>query len=417
MTLNDMVRAAFVGAVREAIRTEGLEATIVDKVADRPGYATVRVNTPTGIVEFDARCQKVLPQKGAPVIIKKGRDLQWEVTEDDPRLATTFWNGKGGGNVGPHAASHGLGGTDPLLLDQRALLTLRVSPTVPESLSVYLGPYVYRYGGTWHWWGGDYVDLTGLSPVNPSYQKVVVVGLDGSSGTSLVIEGNEVYKITNELTFTGDDVRAALEAGAAPDDFIPAAAIRLIHNASAVYNGDIFLGAKQLAAADVGGAQSGFAWTHTISLDDIAVFAGGAKDVWNGTYWSLSSVLMDNSVIEGCSTAFQLPSTLPASYTATLHLWWKAETDTGDCVWRADHSALGAPTILDSAPSLQDVFAASSAGFTNTIQKASQTLTTTGWDAGELLLLRIMRVGSATEDTLPGQARLLAAQVVIEETG
>jgi hypothetical protein len=416
MTLLDMVRAAFVDAVRDAIRTDGLEATIVDKVADRPGFATVEVKHPTGIVRVDVRCNKVLPQKGAPVIIKKGRDLQWEVAEDDPRLATPFWNGKGGGNVGPHAASHGLGGADPLLLDQRALLTLRVSPSVPESLNVYLGPYVYKYAGTWYWWSGDYVDLTGLSPVNPSYQKVVVVGLDGSAGTSLVIEGDEVYKVTNELTFTGDDVRAALEAGAAPDDFIPAAAVRLIHNASAVYLGDIFLGAKQLATADVGGAQSGFAWTYTISLDDIAVFAGGARDIWNGTYWSLSSVLMDNSVIEGCSTAFQLPSTLPASYTATLHLWWKAETDTGDCVWRADHSCIGDASILDGSPGQSDVFSPSTASFTTTVQKASQALTIDDFSAGDLLLLRIMRVGSAAEDTLSSQARLLAAQLVIEET-
>jgi hypothetical protein len=257
MTLRDRAWAAFLEATRKAIRTDGLEATIVDKVADRPGFATVEVKHPTGIVRLDVRCNKVLPQKGAPVIIRKGRDDQWEVSEDDPRLSLAFWDGKGSGNVGPHAASHGLGGADPLLIDQRALLTLRVSPTVPESTSVYLGPYVYRYAGTWHWWGGDYVDLASYAPGTPSYQKVVIIGLDGSAAAALVVEGDEVYTATNELAFSGDDVRAALEFGNAPSDFIPAAAVRLLYNPSAVYLGDIFLGAKQLAAADLAGGGGG----------------------------------------------------------------------------------------------------------------------------------------------------------------
>ena len=415
MTLKDMVWAAFTAAVRDTVRTDGLEAVILEKVADRPGFATVEIKYPTGVARMDVRCNKVLPQKGAPVIIRQGRDLQWEVTEDDPRLAPAFWNGKGGGNVGPHAASHGLGGADPLLLDQRAVTTLRVSPSVPESLNVYLGPYIYRYDGTWFWWAGDYVDLTGLTPVNPSYQKVVVVGLDGSTGTSLVVEGEEEYTLTNDLTFTGDDVRAALEAGAAPDDFIPAAAIRLIHNASAVYLGDIFLGAKQLAVADVGGAQNGFLWTYAWALED-ATLIGSSRDTWTGTYFNLPTILCDDAAVEGISGAITLPPTLPASYTATLHLWWKGvDPGNGDTIWRADHKCVASGGDITGALDAQDTFAVSSYSTDGTVNKISQALTTTTWAGGELLLIRVLRVGTDAADTLTAQARLVGVQLVIEE--
>jgi hypothetical protein len=260
MTLKQQARTALTRFFLNAVRMEGIEARIIGKVADRPGYVTVEAELPSGVTRWEVRCSKVLPQAGAPVILKLARDHEWEVAEDDPRRAATFWAGKGGGNVGPHAASHGLGGADPLLIDQRAVLTLRVSPSVPESLSVYLGPYVYRYSGTWHWWGGDYVDLSSYTPTNPSYQRIVVVGLDGSAAASLVIAGDEVYTPTNELTFSGDDVRAALEFGNAPSDFIPAAAVRLLYNPSAVYLGDIFLGAKQLAATDLAGGGGSVYW-------------------------------------------------------------------------------------------------------------------------------------------------------------
>lgn len=233
-------------------------------VPGRSGFVYARVEAPTGISLWEVRCTKLTARIGLKALLETGFDGQWEVAEQEPEAAATYFGGAGAANVGPHwATSHGYAGSDPALLDGRQLMTLRVYPTDTPSLTVNVGECLYFYGGSWQTLAATTLDLSAKVPTGAQVnQCVIIVGIDGSAGTLTTVDGTAtlVYAAsTQTVSFTLADVLTVL-ASAAPD-FIPAAAVRLYGGQTTIQAWDIFKDAKGLAG---GGPRIGYS-TNDVS--------------------------------------------------------------------------------------------------------------------------------------------------------
>jgi hypothetical protein len=177
----------------QASHTQAVRATYIARLGDgqgnlyvilpdgtrEPGRVWARVE---GIGIVTVRCRKVANQKELPVIVGVARDGQLEVIEENGDEAIQF-AGQLGFNVGPHRNTHDLMGTDPDMIRSLRLLPLLCAPTTPPSLSVYVYPYSYEYGGTRKTWPGGNIALSSEVPTSGSEQKLIIVCLDPATNT------------------------------------------------------------------------------------------------------------------------------------------------------------------------------------------------------------------------------------------
>jgi len=219
------------------------DGTLYVDTTNRPNYVYAQVQLPTGLTIMEVLCTKVAPQPGLPVIVWKNRQSIWEVVEEDAERAATFWGGAGlSGNVGLHAANHARLARDPLVIDHLQIDNLRVYPTSTPSTTVNVGAGSYRDdSGAWAWFAGSTLDMSSLLPTTTDYYKLVVVGLDRSTGTVSTIAGSEVsvYQPGDRMIpFDGSDIETLLASEG--DDFIPLAAVSLYEGMTAIQNYHIF---------------------------------------------------------------------------------------------------------------------------------------------------------------------------------
>lgn len=248
----------------KALRRSGYPALLGDgqntlAVTGRESFVYARVQLPEGKSLLQVRCRDHQPVYNAPVIVDKGRDDVWQVVGEDPFLATEFWGNTGSGNVGPHAATHGLFGGDPLLLDTRQLSgPCRVTPSSPADMNVHISPYVYRNGSAWQCYAGGSFSLTGKAPTSGNFQVVICIGIQASSNTIISVDGTARFVYSSNLAavpFDAADVAEVLIA--AEEDFILIAAVRLYYGQSAVRYYDIFYDGRQLAGFIQGAGATG----------------------------------------------------------------------------------------------------------------------------------------------------------------
>lgn len=389
--------------------TLGNYAGLIAVPSGRADYASAMVQLPTGIAEMEVRCTKVPRQAGLPVIVRRSViDDVFEVEEQDPRQATTFWDGAGTGNVGSHASSHGYYGSDPLLISALQLQEFRVTPTDPPSLSVSVGPYLYPYAGVWKAFAGGTLSLTAKVPSAALNQRVIVVGIDGSSNTLTTLDGTSQYKITpgtSAQLFVLTDVAAALNANTVPDDFIPAAAVRLYNGQTAIQKWDCFADAKALA-----GIPRAVRYPPRLfTPNDAQLGTGPAFSTFTcaGAGWVIPVILFDKDAVETAYWVWPLPST-HSILSATLTIHWTSAVGAGDCVWKATHLTRADGEALDTAGTTE-TFDADPLIANGDDHRISQALDVSGWTPGELLLLAIARDATNGDDTLDNDAYFISA--------
>lgn len=265
-TLEDRARAAAKNWWRKQRMSDGYHArlgktdgTLYVDTTNRPNYVYARVQIPTGLTIMEVLCTRVAPQPGLPVIVQKNRQSIWEVVEEDAERAAAFWGGAGlSGNVGLHGANHARLARDPVTLDGLQLDNLRVYPTDTPSTTVNVGAGAYRNdSATWSWFAGDTLDLSGTLPTTSGYYKLVVVGLDRSTGAVSIIAGSEVsvYQPSDRMIpFTGADIETLLASESS--DFIPLAAVSLYQGMTAIKPYHIFKCTRPAQRAGGGGTTS-----------------------------------------------------------------------------------------------------------------------------------------------------------------
>ena len=150
-------------------------------------------------------------------------------------------------------------------------------------------------------------------------------------------------------------------------------------------------------------------------LQPNACVASATLTAWSfGTHgWSMTALAYAPSTEETAFWTIPLPSTLPASFTATLTLHWSTAGSSGAVVWQATSLSRANGETLDAAGT-NDTFSADTVLAALDEHVCGKALTTAGWAAGELLLVRITRKATDAGDTLAGDAYLLNAILEIE---
>lgn len=255
-----------------------------------------RIDLPTGIVEREVYCRKIMPVLNLPVTIKKHRKGFWEVIEEDPLQASTFWGGSTvNANVGIHGASHLYGSLDPTLIDGRQWMHGRVYPTDTLGLSVNINGAFYRHEGIWKYIPSDTIDMTALIPESSNFQRIIIVGVDKSTGTWDTVNGEAQFAyITGSIPFDGNDIVSALEN--ADQNFEPIAAVRLYGGQTAIRQYDIFSAVRSVSS-DTGA--SSFPTRVTLWHDEATVTSGNALSLSLGTSQYYNGAYFQNTDADG----------------------------------------------------------------------------------------------------------------------
>jgi len=248
-------------ALRMMDRRESIPAVMGDPdgdvyVAGRDNYVYVQVALPTGVAVWEVLCTKVTPQVGLEVFLRRNRYDTWEVVEEDPFNASSFWGGSGvTGNVGRHGGLHSWLASDPVQLSARQLAEFSVTPAVDgdglATLSVTVGPYLYRYHDSWAFLSETTVDLASAVPTAVQHHRLVVVGLNKSTGEAMYVAGDATFSYATNCPFDGDDVAALLAN--TDTSFEPAAAVWLRTGQTRIAPAHIFMSCRGFERGGGGG--------------------------------------------------------------------------------------------------------------------------------------------------------------------
>jgi len=211
----------------------------------RTNYVWARVQMGDGLTITEVLCLNVAPTLNLDVIVYYNEDNILEVKKLDPIKGPEFYGDYPGGNVGPHAWSHGRLAPDPLRLDSLQVKGLLVTPTDPPTTAVNIGSWFYQTSGTsYAWWPSGTVELSNYIPTQQYEQRPVLVGLSRTTGSPQVIAGTAGLYIgytPYQVPFTGSDVAAIVGTA----EFEAAAGVRLRYGMGTVENYDIFLEARR----------------------------------------------------------------------------------------------------------------------------------------------------------------------------
>ncbi len=185
-------------------------------VPDRPGYVYATVASSPPIEIYNKRVQ---PAVGLPV------EIGYDPTEPNllQVLGTVTQTSDGGTltnqqQVGPHAASHQISGTDPLYIQKRQIMPGRIGPAVyysgsavSGSAAVEIQPDIVYVGGEWRSIPYQVLDLTSSIPGSGS-SVLVLVSISGS-GTVTTTAGSVIAGYMPAVTDIPDIPYGHLAAG------------------------------------------------------------------------------------------------------------------------------------------------------------------------------------------------------------
>jgi hypothetical protein len=248
-------------------------------VPDRPGYIYVCVSDSPPVEVFN---KYVAPQLGMPVTVGIDPYEPWilqvlkiNTNGSDSQVGNgTIINYNNYSQVGPHAPTHMLLGSDPIWIDQRQLLMGRVGPAEyyndsgelegVAAIEIYPAPL---YNGS-HPLDIPYqvIDLTPYVPVN-DFSKMVLVAVS-ASGSTVIIEGDAVAGNTPEYS----------DYPTIPSELIPLAYVRLYGEMTSVNENedytDIFdarLFLRPISSGGSGGSGTEVSNEPFLTYDDSSV--------------------------------------------------------------------------------------------------------------------------------------------------
>jgi len=427
-------------------------------VTGRTSFVWARIRMPEGEAVRQVRCRKSRPVYGAPVLVRvHAIDQEMEVVEEDPIDGPEYYGDSyGTGNVGVHATTHGLYGGDTLYIEGRQMLPFLTHPTDPPSLSVTIRPYTYPYGTVKHF-AGDDVDLTAWTPTTINFQRLVVTGINGRTNQATYLAGDQTFIYSADPTgvpFVGVDV-AALINGAGSPDFIPSAAVRLRYAMTSIEQYDVwfdcrgwagrgtvegrakvssnddtfgYLGAKLVAGANVTLTENNDGGNETLTIaaseesvpmirvpmDDGAGSGSGSSPSLGTitiTNWYIQTWAFDQSNQEYVDWFLALAGA-QSGLTTTVRVYWTAQGGTvgHNVLWRAVWRVVADDEALGTAGTT-DAFTEDALLAVNDEHTISNEIALTGWDAGDLLQLRIERLPSGESTSLAADAHLLGVSL------
>jgi hypothetical protein len=288
-----------------------------------------------GLGICSVRCRKVATQYALPVIVDYGIDRILEVIEENGVEATDF-SGNRGMSVGPH--SHDLLGPNPDIVQGLRFMPLLVTPTNPPSLSVYVWPYHYTYGGAHKYWPGGSYDLTALVPAASSQQKIVIMCLNPATNTQTHVAGSDITPLLpggSGIPFTGADI-AAIDATAYERE----AAVRLYAGQTTIERGDLIADLRNYISHDMSSIMFNDANIGALVLQTGGTLPGIVEFLDN-TGAATGIETRGFAVGEQGSSAIEIPHDYKEGSDLVFHVHWGANdapTGTDYVKWQLTYS-------------------------------------------------------------------------------
>ena len=141
---------------------------------------------------------------------------------------------------------------------------------------------------------------------------------------------------------------------------------------------------------------------------------------FTGTNSDILTLSFDDSTDEGRKVSFKVPSDVDTSGTVRFRvLWFSRTATTGNVIWDARNTSTGAEgESWDGALTTQAAAADAVQGTTNqmTVTTWTQSVTSLGWAANDLITSTLYRDANHASDTLVGDAEVVGLGIEVPRT-
>jgi hypothetical protein len=208
------------------------------RVANRPDYVWCRIRGSTSEV-IQAHNEAVALHWDLPILVFRDPNFpdRWKVYGRDIRQ---YEDWQGTSYLPPHADSHSFAnaarvGSDPVWVAKRQFMPLLPRPVATGSMSIFIEPDFYYFGGQYNWWpGSGTADMSSYKPTGASNGRFLTVYIDGDSGVPAFIAGPEFNAI-----FPPEDPGDYITLPD-PSDGVPLVAVFLLSGTQRIGWGELF---------------------------------------------------------------------------------------------------------------------------------------------------------------------------------
>lgn len=201
---------------------------------------------------------------GTPIRVKVINGALTAVVQQYGLAIEVFTGGGGWVPVNAHAFTHTRFGSDPIYLNSLQFLSALVRPSDPPALTVYVEPFWYRYHGVLDSWeGGNSGSFSAYVPA-AGIVHFVIVTLDRSTNTVVLLDGNDVDITDPIFGFSGPATDDEIRAVTIAEKYYPLAVVHLYGGQTTIQVSDI-TNDLRLWGMEVGGAGDiGALFTQTV---------------------------------------------------------------------------------------------------------------------------------------------------------
>jgi hypothetical protein len=208
------------------------------RVANRPDYVWCRIRGSTSEV-IQAHNEAVALHWDLPILVFRDPNFpdRWKVYGRDIRQ---YEDWQGTSYLPPHADSHSFAnaprvGSDPVWIAKRQFMPLLPRPVATGSMSIFIEPDFYYFGGQYNWWpGSGTADMSSYKPTGASNGRFLTVYISGAAGVPAFMVGPEFNAI-----FPPDDPGDYITLPS-PNAGVPLVAVFLLSGTQRLGWGELF---------------------------------------------------------------------------------------------------------------------------------------------------------------------------------